>query len=172
MPSPVLDLMERLRFNQLQRWLRGERPLVESYLAEHPDLYQEVDGLLDFIYAEFCMREESGEAPRPEEYLERFPEFAPRLAPLFALHRAFGPQPSTESFPADPEVDVEANRNERPLTPPAPRGLDVYPHEPVLARPIGDLERSRRWMRRPAIVAALALGAALMIALAIAIVVA
>jgi hypothetical protein len=169
MPSPVLDLIERLQFDQLQRWLRGERPLVESYLAQHPELSQEVDALLDFIYSEFCMREESGEAPRPEEYLERFPEFAPRLAPLFALHRAFGPPPSTESSPADSEDDVEAKRDERPLMPPAPQ---VNRQEPVLVRPITNSERSVRWMRRPAIVAALALGAALMIALAVAFVVA
>jgi serine/threonine protein kinase len=40
------------------------------------------------VYNEILLREERGETPRLEEYLQRFPQFAAQLKPLFEVHRA------------------------------------------------------------------------------------
>src|SRR5262249_41693064 len=44
--------------------------------------------LLDLIYSEVLLREERGECPRLEEYLQRFPQHAPSLQRQFDLHQA------------------------------------------------------------------------------------
>src|SRR5262249_44415067 len=42
------------------------------------------------VYQEVVLREEASESPQPGEYLERFPQFADRLARLFEVHEALG----------------------------------------------------------------------------------
>jgi eukaryotic-like serine/threonine-protein kinase len=124
-PNPVLDLIDRLRADQRERWQRGERRLVESYLAEHAELSQQVDRLLDFIYGEYCLREGAGEAPRPEEYFERFPDFAARLAPLFELHQAMTP-PTESHAVTNSEFHVETAGDWARKTQPAPNLLKIH----------------------------------------------
>ena len=82
------QLLERLRLDQQERWQRGERALVEDYLRDHPPLAADEESLLDFIYGEFCLREDFGDAPHASEYIARFPRFASELERLFQIHRA------------------------------------------------------------------------------------
>jgi serine/threonine-protein kinase len=93
-----------LLLDQRERWERGERALVETYLQQHPNLASDVNALLDLIYNEVFLREQQGEAPRLEEYAGRFPELAEPLRLQFEVHAAIGTQtlPGTLVAGADP----------------------------------------------------------------------
>jgi hypothetical protein len=84
--SDTQPLAERLQDDQSLRWRAGERPLVESYLAAHPELGNDGAGLLDLLNHEVLLREERGEAPGLAEYLGRFPHLAAPLRDLFEVH--------------------------------------------------------------------------------------
>ena len=87
--QPTLaHLAEALRREQRKRWQAGERTAAETYLQQHPELQGAPDYALELIYQEMVLRQEHGEVPRLEEYLERFPQFASQLPPLFEVHRA------------------------------------------------------------------------------------
>jgi WD40 repeat protein/tRNA A-37 threonylcarbamoyl transferase component Bud32 len=107
-PRPALDSL-RARANECsateladaaladlrERWRQGERVPVETYLDQLPALRSDNDCLLDFVYGEILVREELGEAPDVDEYIQRFPEHESALRRQFNLHRAvrsqFGP---------------------------------------------------------------------------------
>jgi serine/threonine protein kinase/WD40 repeat protein/Tfp pilus assembly protein PilF len=86
--STLLGLIEVLRSEQRQHWLLGERILSETYFDRYPSLLDDADCALQLVYNEVVLREEGGETPRLEEYLQRFPRFAAQLPPLFEVHRA------------------------------------------------------------------------------------
>jgi serine/threonine protein kinase/Tfp pilus assembly protein PilF len=76
---------------QNQRWQEGDCAPVEDYLGSHPWLRSRPDSLLDLIYNEVRLREESGETPELDDYCRRFPELAEDLAVQFEVHRALRP---------------------------------------------------------------------------------
>ena len=112
------ELVALLRLDQQQRWRRGQRVLVESYLAGRPQLASDEEMLLDLLYSEVLLRDERGESPRLEEYQQRFPQYQDRLRRQFEVHEALadeslddtgissatrgfsGPDPATDSQPA------------------------------------------------------------------------
>jgi hypothetical protein len=75
-----------LRADQARRWRRGERIRAEDYLALLPELAANSEAILDLVYHEVLLREQEGEAPRLEEYLERFPAYEAGLHRQFAVH--------------------------------------------------------------------------------------
>lgn len=75
-----------LRADQRQSWLRGQRVRVEDYLKWTPAIRNDAETILDLVYGEYLLREELGENPKPEEYLQRFPHFADALRRQFRLH--------------------------------------------------------------------------------------
>ena len=72
--------------DQLSRWQRGERVVVEDYLTRHPHL--DASTVLDLITNEVLVRQQSGETPLLQEYLHRFPHLAAEL------RVQFGPEPA------------------------------------------------------------------------------
>ena len=66
---------ERLA-EQRERWRKGDHVPVEAFLERDPDLAREPEKLLDLIYGEFLLREETGQPLDPEEYRRRFPHLA------------------------------------------------------------------------------------------------
>jgi serine/threonine-protein kinase len=82
------ELVESLRLEQQERWQKGDRVAVESYLALHPRLYADQTIVLHLVYNEVLLREAAGERPSLEEYVRRFPQLAGQLSPLFEVHRA------------------------------------------------------------------------------------
>src|SRR5438105_824340 len=82
------ELMTRLRLEQRERWQRGERVPVETYLRDHDELQANPDGLLDLIYNEIVLYEETGAEPRLADYVARFPRFESDLQLLFEVHQA------------------------------------------------------------------------------------
>jgi len=78
----------RLVQDHRERWRRGERLRVEAYLdrAGLPSVTS--DDLLDLAYNELLLREEDGESPTLQEYLDRFPDHADALRAQFEVHEA------------------------------------------------------------------------------------
>jgi hypothetical protein len=88
--------------DQRRRWQAGAGVDVERYLDLLPDLGRDETGLLDLIYNEFLLREERHEAPRPDDFLQRFPTYRPQLERQFLIHRLHqeGATPSGVAAPA------------------------------------------------------------------------
>src|SRR5262245_24872194 len=69
------QLATLLAVDQWERWRRGERVPAEAYLQQYPALQTDLERALELVYGEFLLREECGEAPALEEYLQRFPQY-------------------------------------------------------------------------------------------------
>src|SRR5262245_42631447 len=90
-------LLEELR----RRWRQGERVPVEALLRQSPFAGVDDAGALDLVYQEVLLREETGERPGLDEYLERFPELAGRLREQFEVHAALASATLFEGVPDD-----------------------------------------------------------------------
>ncbi len=101
-----------LPHDQGRQWRAGDRVPVEEYLHRIPALRDQPKAVLELIRHEFLLREEFGEAPRPEDYLNRFPEhrrelealFADRLGPDAVFHATTAPHPAGNPGPVLPAV--------------------------------------------------------------------
>lgn len=82
-PPPVETVWDEMR-GQLER---GEIVRAEDYLPKNGAL-TDSERTLDIVYAEYCLREEAGEALELGEYLRRFPELGAELERQILLHRA------------------------------------------------------------------------------------
>jgi tetratricopeptide (TPR) repeat protein len=88
--SRTLHLASLLRQELRQHWARGDRVLVEDYLAQYPSLQTDPEAVLDLIYHEVVLRQEQGETPTLAEYLARFDDLGPQLRLLFEVDQALG----------------------------------------------------------------------------------
>jgi serine/threonine protein kinase/tetratricopeptide (TPR) repeat protein len=68
-------------------WRRGIRMPVEAYLERFRPGGIDPDLLLDLIYNEVVLREEAGESPQLDEYLDRFPAHDAALRAQFDVHQ-------------------------------------------------------------------------------------
>jgi serine/threonine protein kinase len=84
----LAQLAAVLAVDQRERWQSGERILAEAYLKPYPALQADIEKALELVYGEFLLREERGESPPLEEYVQRFPQYAERLRQQWNLHRA------------------------------------------------------------------------------------
>ncbi len=82
---PILSLLLK---HQRHAWRRGEPTPVETYLSQHHAVRSNTQAVLDLIYNEIVLREETGESPQLDEYLRRFPELAPELRLQFEVDDA------------------------------------------------------------------------------------
>jgi serine/threonine protein kinase/tetratricopeptide (TPR) repeat protein len=101
-------LIPLLQADQRERWQRGERTPVESYLNDRPGLHSDPEGLLDLIYHEMVLREESGDTPALPEYLQRFPQFSDEIRRLFEIHQVLEHDPLDDSLPTTRMDDPSA----------------------------------------------------------------
>jgi WD40 repeat protein len=104
--------------DQRQRWRRGERVLVESYLTSMATLQEDREGLLDLICNEVVLRAEKGDVPQLGEYLrrfeayqQRFPDIATQLRFLFEVEGVIQTDSVSTSATIAPENDLPAGRN-------------------------------------------------------------
>jgi tRNA A-37 threonylcarbamoyl transferase component Bud32 len=70
-----------------RRWRAGDRVPVEAYLSG-PQAVRGDSQIVDLIYGEYCLREQLGERPSAQEYVDRFPRFATEIRRQIAVHRA------------------------------------------------------------------------------------
>lgn len=87
-PAVPPGLLAAMLDEQRRDWRRGQRVLVEGFLSRVPELKHDRSGQLDLIYNEIVLREEVGEKPTHQEYLERFPHLRDDLALQFEVDRA------------------------------------------------------------------------------------
>jgi serine/threonine protein kinase len=80
-----VDLLEVALAEQRQHWLSGKRTPAALWLRQYPALASDPSEASELVYHEFALREELGESPDWEEYLQRFPEYT---AQLRLLHQA------------------------------------------------------------------------------------
>jgi WD40 repeat protein len=117
------QLVKELRGEQCHRWREGDRVPVEAYLQRHAALQADGANVLQLVYQEILLREESGETPQLAEYLERFPQFASQLTPLFEVHQALemgsllAANDTEASRPTTPAEDAGTATPERPVIP-------------------------------------------------------
>ena len=82
-----------LRYDQCQCWRAGERVPAERYLHTYSILKTDPDQAFVLIYGEFLLRQELGETPTLDEYLQRFPEWADWLRQQDEFHKAVDAAP-------------------------------------------------------------------------------
>jgi serine/threonine-protein kinase len=110
----LADLVAILRVDQHERWRRGEHIPAEHYLQQFFSLHDEEDHALDLVYGEFLLREQLGEAPAPQEYVQRFPQFAAAFRLQVELHRLLNAQEhSPASQEQTPPEDAGTVRDQR-----------------------------------------------------------
>jgi WD40 repeat protein len=129
------SLLAGLCAEQRLRWVAGDRVLAEALLAErHLDLQDEQ--LLDLIYHEVLLREQWGETPCLEQYLERFPGREAALRLRFTLYEALACRVPEEPRPDRPAAVPSAcwpllDRFERAWQEGTPPDLDAFLPEPL-----------------------------------------
>ncbi len=120
--------------NQRHRWLHGQRPEIEAYIALHGSFHPGAEPAIDLVFGEFLARRELGESPTLDEYCRRFPALAGQLRLHAGLCDALGEvgparddsasgpggDPSTDSHAAQPSA-VAGGRPEAG----APRGTEA-----------------------------------------------
>src|SRR5262249_26955706 len=111
--------------DQEARWQAGERVPAEAYLEMHTALSRDLEKALELVYGEFLLREGLGPTPAPEEYLQRFPQYASRLKQQIHLHRALDDDSWSElsANGSDPEGIAQALSS--PAALPAIAGYDL-----------------------------------------------
>jgi serine/threonine protein kinase len=145
-----LARLHRLCDDQRRRWESGERPRVEDYLAQDPDLGADEELLIDLLCHEFLLAEERGDQPRWEDYRRRFPQYAAQLRLQEELHRglatasgegAAGPPLSVPTRPPEPSVQTSSVHLAETMTFPGPDGAGPPPDVP---RVLGEYELLER----------------------------
>jgi serine/threonine protein kinase/Tfp pilus assembly protein PilF len=68
-------------------WRRGEPVDARAALSRNPKLKAEKSVVLDLAYEEYCLRDETGQPPDPDEFCERFPTYKASLRRLIEAHR-------------------------------------------------------------------------------------
>jgi predicted Ser/Thr protein kinase len=123
-----LHLAARVRADQQRCWQQGQRPQLESYFQHYPALREDPARVLDLVCAEILLREGYGDAPRLDEYLERFPEHAPAVRRLFELCAGAGggtrPGAGPRTIAQDEPIMVEADETTGTGLPAVP-GYDI-----------------------------------------------
>ncbi len=98
------ELRERLR--------AGESARVEELLEIHPLLARNDEAVLELIHAEVSTRNDMGQRPTLEEWVERFPRLLPRMEQIVSLRSVFDSEMPTLSDSsagtADPLASVQA----------------------------------------------------------------
>jgi tetratricopeptide (TPR) repeat protein/predicted Ser/Thr protein kinase len=102
-----------------ERWKSGERIPVEVYLDSFPSLREDPEKAVELVYGEFLVREELGEAPDLEAYVERFPAYAHRLREQIDLHRALNTAGTdiSDGGTTDPELTTSQSPPTLPSSP-------------------------------------------------------
>src|SRR5690242_4299925 len=78
-PTQSVSLSGRLAQSMARRWREGEKPLAEDYLAQHPELLDQAEAVIDLVYGEICLRQEQGEEGASALVLARFPQWRAQL---------------------------------------------------------------------------------------------
>lgn len=81
------------------RYERGKRPTVAEYIELYPDLCEHSDRVISLVYEEFCLCEEQGEHPDPDQFCDRYDPWRDSLASQLRYHRDFSQVVGAPSHP-------------------------------------------------------------------------
>src|SRR5260370_6307953 len=95
--SPIAPLL----VDQQNRWQKGERVLVETYIGQQPSLQSDSQVMLGLIANEIIIRQRKGEDPPAEEYRQRFPQYASALELHFADNKTGADLAFPKTLPLD-----------------------------------------------------------------------
>jgi serine/threonine protein kinase/tetratricopeptide (TPR) repeat protein len=101
---PLAPLVERLAEEMAERWRACECPLVEEYLARHPELLEQAEAALELIAEEMQLRQEAGQEAEAAEFMRRFPQWRRQVQALADCHQLLGTQLDRLRFPAPGEA--------------------------------------------------------------------
>jgi tRNA A-37 threonylcarbamoyl transferase component Bud32 len=79
---PLGQLVQALHVDQTRRWTHGAHVRAEEYLRAFPLLSSDPEIASNLVYNELLLREQLGETPALQEYIDRFPELAADLQHL------------------------------------------------------------------------------------------
>jgi serine/threonine protein kinase/tetratricopeptide (TPR) repeat protein len=110
--SPTQDLHHptaggraaRLAAEMRQRWLRGERPGADEFLARHPELHDEPEAAIALIYEELELRRQLGAEEPDEALFARFPRLHSQLQLLLECDRLLAPGEDPPDYPTEGEA--------------------------------------------------------------------
>ncbi len=91
------QVIAALCVDQWHRWQQGDRVPAEEYLQMHPAVLTAADKAFDLVYGEFLLREEMGEEPKLDDFLNRFPQYAAEFQKQTKVHEAIESAPSADS---------------------------------------------------------------------------
>ncbi|MBL8813531.1 MAG: protein kinase [Planctomycetaceae bacterium] len=138
------DRIETLAGQLRSKWQAGKRVPVETLGPLFDLVAQHEEQLLDLIYHEILLREEFGETPKLDDFVQRFPKHTERLQRLFAIHGAIEDDwPDEELSEASEDhsslepVIVAESSNDSPSD-----AIGITP------RDSGDSDKAARWPRR------------------------
>jgi hypothetical protein len=109
--SPV-EFADVLRVDQRYRWESGERTSAEHYLTRYPQLLDDPESAVDFVYAELLLREQHGEDCGLETFVRRFPGLEETLRRQIVLHQALRAGPPTAAAGMRPRTAKPIDRNQ------------------------------------------------------------
>ncbi len=73
--------------DELSRKLRaGHDCRAEDFLKDQPAIGDDPDAVLELLYTEFIVREQLGQQPQPQAWLDRFPQWRHELSQVFEVH--------------------------------------------------------------------------------------
>ena len=98
------QLVECIKKDLRARYARDERPAVGEYFERLPRLVEDSDLAISLIYEEFCLLQEAGGSPDPEEFCRRYPRWRDSLELQLRVHRELSAAAScVSSAPPLPE---------------------------------------------------------------------
>jgi serine/threonine protein kinase/formylglycine-generating enzyme required for sulfatase activity len=103
--QPNRDPLSELRREQSERWQQGDRILAESLMMRESVLFSDGKLLIDFVFAEFCLRKDLGDSPSVDDYVRRFPQLASQLRPLLEGYNPADRRPASKPAASDSTPD-------------------------------------------------------------------
>ncbi len=88
-PPALTALADSLK----EAWRGGAPPDAAGALRDHPELLAQRSLVVDLAYEEYCLREEAGSAPEPEEFCQRLPAFVSQVREVIRGHRVLADHP-------------------------------------------------------------------------------
>ena len=86
-----------------QRWRNGDSPPdVAAALDAHPELVRFKSAVIDLAYEDYCLREELGFPPDPEQFCAGLPAFQSGVQSVVLAHRLLADRPDLLAANADP----------------------------------------------------------------------
>jgi len=87
--EPLTALVDRIK----EAWRSGGLPDAASVLRTHPELMQYRSLVVDLVYEEYCLCEETGKVLKSEEFCRRFPIYQSHIRDVIRGHRLLANHP-------------------------------------------------------------------------------